>query len=198
MATTGGSDRQTLRIFFTRQNIGDVIALPPDGSVGEQEDGHHAAREEAERRGITNPTWLFWHTQAGASFDSVGNLIAPLRINWGGDHAHVAQILAQLPEPLAARSTGENGVFLIERTDAAEQAAAPYPDLSDTAAVKSRLQRIRTHPYQPTQADWDWMNTVIESGDIELQAAAVRYYYPGKPDLTDAAYEALMSNWVKI
>lgn len=44
---------------------------------------------------------MFWHRQAAASFDAQGQLTEPLRVNCGGDHDRVAELLAGLPEPFS-------------------------------------------------------------------------------------------------
>lgn len=196
MSTTP-SDRTLLIEYFADIDDGDLIALPPSGNLGEQDDGHDLARRMAAQRGIADPSWVFWHTQAGASFDSSGNLVEALRLNWGGDHDLVARALRNLPKPLTARSTGAGGVFLVERSDAADLAAAPYPALDDPTAVKSRIRRITAHGNVATEVDWAWLNTVLEHGDTVLQGAVVRYL-AGSSHLTDGALEAVMRNWVSI
>jgi hypothetical protein len=49
---------------------------------------------------------MFWHRQAAASFDAQGQLTEPLRVNWGGDHDRVAELLAGLPEPFSVKDIG--------------------------------------------------------------------------------------------
>lgn len=194
------TDRSSLRAFLAEVDGGDVIALAPSGAIYDQGDGHEEARRVAQQRGVADPVWLFWHQQAAASFDATGDLAAPLRINWGGDHARVAAVLARLPERYRVVDHGPGGVFEIERVDAAERASEPYPDPTDpsaTKAVKARIQRVTSRGHVPTPADWSWLNRVLVEGDVTVQGAVVRWL-AGSPELTETAFETLMAGWAAI
>ena len=189
------NERARLAEFFRSINTNDVIALPPDPERHNQSDGHHEARQEASAREIADPQWLFWHRQAAASFDNLGQLTAPLRINWGGDHARIAALLATLPEPFQAIDNGPGGVFEITSAAMAPRAAAPFPDVTDTAATKARIQRITAH--EPSAGEWRWLNDVLVGGELPAQGYVVRHL-AGTDHLTDEAFDALMANWAKI
>ncbi|WP_114558976.1 hypothetical protein [Desertihabitans aurantiacus] len=191
------SERALLTAFFRSVDIGDVVALPPSGRL-DQSEGHDEARAEAARRGIERPHWLFWHTQAAAAFDADGQLTGPLRINWGGDHARVAEVLSRLPEPFEVTSHGPDGVFEITSRAVADRAGEPFPDVTDTAAVKARIALVTARPAeQRTEAEWAWLNEVMVGGDVAAQGYVVRWLVD--PDrLTDEALEALLARWPQI
>lgn len=192
------SELQELTRFFRSIDHGDVIALPPDPERYDQGEGHDEAREEAVRRGVDNPTWLFWHRQAAWVFDGDGHLVAALRINWGGDHARVADLLARLPEPFRVTDNGPGGVFEITSAAAADRAAAGFPDVADTAAVKNRIKQIAARPADArSPEEWQWLNDVLVGGDLAAQGYVVRHL-AGTEHLTDEAFEALMTNWRRI
>lgn len=192
------SERQQLREFFASIDHGDVIALPPDSERFDQGEGHDQAQDEADRRGVASPTWLFWHRQAAHVFDDNGDLTGPLRINWGGDHARVGALLATLPEPFRVTDNGPGGVFEISSAAETDRASSPFPDVTDTAAVKARIKLITARKAgERTPAEWQWLNDVLIGGDLAAQGYVVRHL-AGTDHLTDEALEALMSNWRRI
>lgn len=192
------SERHQLTAFFASVDHGDVIALPPDPERHDQGEGHDQAQDEANRRGVADPTWLFWHRQAAAAFDGDGNLTGPLRVNWGGDHARIAALLATLPEPFRVTDHGPGGVFEISSAAATDRAAAPFPDVADTTAVKARVKLITAHKAEErSPQEWQWLNDVLVGGDLAAQGYVVRHL-AGTDHLTDEALEALMGNWRRI
>lgn len=200
------NDRTLLRAFLRTVDTGDVIALPPDSGRFDQSDGHYEAQEVAKERGIAQPTWLFWHQQAGKAFDFRGDLTGPLRINWGGDHARVGTVLAGLvqqhPGRYAVTDNGPSGTFDISRTDLAVRAAAAYPDIADESAVKARIQLVTEHGYETTDSDWAWLNEVLIHGDVKLRGKVAPHLVAdrksGGRHVTDEAFEVLMADWAKI
>ncbi|MVA75018.1 hypothetical protein GC722_03095 [Auraticoccus sp. F435] len=192
------SERALLTSFLRSVDVGDVVALPPDPARLDQSEGHDEAREVARRRGIARPHWLFWHSQAATAFDADGQLTSALRINWGGDHARVAEVLAGLPEPFEVTSTGPDGVFLVTSTRIGERAAAPFPDVQDTAAVKARVELVAARPVaERSEAEWSWLNAVLVGGELAAQGYVVRHLVD--PDrLSDEALEVLLARWPQI
>ncbi len=192
------SERALLTSFFRSVDTGDVVALPPPGDRFDQSEGHAEAREVAARRGIGRPHWLFWHRQAATVFDADGQLTGPLRINWGGDHDRVAAVLAGLPAPFEASSTGPDSVFLITSRETAGRAAAPFPDVTDTAAVKARIKLVTARPAaERSEAEWQWLNDVLVGGELAAQGYVVRHLVD--PDrLTDEALQVLLERWPQI
>ena len=192
------NERQSLVDYFRDIDGGDVVALPPWQAGYEQSEGHAEARDEAARRGVADPVWVFWHRQAAASFDAEGQLTAPLRINWGGDHDRVAELLAGLPEPFRVKDNGPGGVFEITSGALATRAEAPLPAVADTADVKARIQLIASRKAEErTDAEWAWLNRVLVDGDRAAQGYVVRHL-AGAEQLTDEALETLMTDWVSI
>ncbi|MGV0812843.1 hypothetical protein ABQF34_12865 [Mycolicibacterium boenickei] len=192
------NERQVLVNYFRDIDGGDVVALPPWQAGYDQSEGHDEAREEATRRGVADAVWMFWHRQAAAAFDAQGQLTGPLRINWGGDHHRVAQLLAGLPEPFRVKDNGAGGVFEITSTAVATRAEAPFPAVADTAEVKARVKLITSQKAEErTDAEWAWLNRVLVDGDRAAQGYVVRHL-AGAEQLTDEALETLMADWVSI
>ncbi|HEX7825734.1 MAG TPA: hypothetical protein VF477_12580, partial [Mycobacterium sp.] len=192
------NERQSLVDYFRDIDGGDVVALPPWRAGYEKSEGHAQARGEAARRGVADPVWVFWHRQAAASFDAQGKLTAPLRINWGGDHDRVAELLAGMPEPFRVKDNGPGGVFEITSGALATRAEAPFPAVADTADVKARVQFIASRKAEErTDAEWAWLNRVLVDGDRAAQGYVVRHL-AGAEQLTDEALETLMTDWVSI
>jgi hypothetical protein len=192
------NERQSLVAYFRDIDGGDVVALPPRQAGYDQSDGHAEARDEALRRGVADPVWMFWHRQAAASFDVQGQLTEPLRINWGGDHHRVAELLGGLPEPFRVKDNGPGGVFEIISAAVGARAGAPFPAVADTADVKARIKLIASQKAeQRTDAEWAWLNRVLVDGDRAAQGYAVRHL-AGAEQLTNEALETLMADWVSI
>lgn len=192
------SERRLLTSFFAAIDGGEVIALSPDRERYDQSDGHDEARQEAQRRGVDRPVWLFWHHQADGAFDASGALTSALRVNWGGDHDRVAALLAGIPEPFVVTDNGPGGVFEIASTQTAVRAAAPLPEVTDTAAVKARIRLVTERDEASrSPAEWQWLNDVLVGGDVAAQGYVVRHL-AGSEHLRDDAFDALMTNWARI
>ncbi|MFT4259432.1 hypothetical protein [Microbacterium sp.] len=195
-------ERGAIAAFFRRIDRGDFVALPPDPQRYDQGEGHAEARAVAKRRRIGHPHWVFWHRQTDWVFDGDGDLTAGLLIHWGGDHARVRATLSGIPAPFRIVDHGPGGAFEIVSDALAARNEKPFPDPSDTAAVKDRIRRLtapleKRRPEGWSSAERDWLAAVLAHGDLAAQAYAVRWAVQ-IPDLDDEAFEALMSDWKRI
>lgn len=194
------AERDLIHAHFAEIDRGDVIAFGARVAGGEHSEGHQVAREIARERGISDPTWVFWHQQSNWVFGGAGDLVAPLLIHWGGDHDRAAAALASLPAPLRVVDGGPEGAFEIHSDTAAARREEPFPDVADTPAVKDRIRAITAQ--RRTDAEWTaaelaWMNRVLEQGNRAAQGYVVRWI-ASSTHLTDAAYEALVADWARI
>ncbi len=194
------NERAAISAYFHSIDRGDVIAFGPRQAGFTQDEGHAAAREIARHRGVDSPVWVFWHQQSSWVFDSTGNLVAPLLIHWGGDHDRVAELLAGLPSPLRVSDNGVHGAFAISSDLLEERRHSAFPDVSDTRAVKDRIRSItaqRRTDTEWTEAEINWMNTVLVHGDRAAQGYVVRWL-AGSERISEEAYETLVGDWKSI
>lgn len=199
-ATRPAGERAVIAAFFRSVDRDDVVALPPSRERFDQDEGHDEALEVARQRGIARPHWIFWHQQAAWVFDGAGNLTAPLNVNWGGDHERVAAVLSTIPAPFRVVDLGPGGVFEIHSDALAQRRLEPFPEVSDTAAVKPRLKQITAQRRKDTE--WSdeevaWMNEVLTHGEVAAQGYVVRWL-AGSARLTDGAFEVLVDRWRRI
>ena len=160
------SDRQVLVSFLRSIDADDVIALPPSRGRATQSAGHEDALEAAAERGLTTPSWVFWHQQSERAFDDRGELVGDLYLHWGGDHARVARALTGCPGPFEVVDNGPQGAFVIRR------AVARTDDVGEEAEVKRRLGQIHAELDADPDAAQRWLVAVVRSPlrGVHLQA----------------------------
>lgn len=194
------NERSAILAHFRAIDRDDVIAMEACRAGGEQSEGHEMAEEIARERGISSPTWVFWHQQSAWAFGGDGNLVAPLLVHWGGDHDRAAALLADLPFPLRVIDGGSDGAFQIVSDAAPGRLAEPFPPVTDTPAVKDRIRRVtaqRRKDSEWSDAEVDWMNAVLRGGDRAAQGYVVRHL-AGSERISEEAYETLLGDWARI
>lgn len=196
------NERDVIVKFLRAIDGGDLIALAPSRDRFDQEEGHHEARQLATARGIADPSWIFWHQQSDWVFDAYGNLVSGLLLHWGGDHERVLTALAEIPPPLHVIDNGLNSAFEIVSDDAEARINADFPSVTDTKAVKARINAItgpveRRDPGTWTPQELAWFESVLIQGDLAAQSAVVGWITKA-PQLSPAAVDHLVANWTSI
>lgn len=121
-----------------------------------------------------------------------------MRINWGGEHRRVAELLSGLPEPFRVKDNGPGGAFEITSAAVATRAAAPFPAVSETEEVKARIKLITSQgTEQRTAAEWACLNSVLFDGERAAQGYVVRHLARAD-QLTAEALETLVADWASI
>lgn len=163
------TDRQRLASFLEALDGHDFVGLPPKRGRMDQSAGHEDAAEAVARRGLSRPSYVFWHQQADErAFDADGALVADLMLNWGGDHARVAAALASCPAPFVVVDNGSRGAFAIRRPVVRTDA------VGDEADVKRRLGQIHTELRDDPEAARRWLLAVVASPGRGARLAALR------------------------
>lgn len=196
------SERSILVKFFRSIDANDFVALAPSRERFDQDEGHDEARRVAAERGVTDPSWVFWHRQSAWAFDNNGNIASGLLLHWGGDQDEVRNALAGIPAPLRVIDHGPGRAFEIVSDAAQSRLDADFPEIADTTAVKARIRAItdpvpRRKPETWTVEEHAWFEDVLLRGDVGAQAAVVGWITKS-PNLSDTCVEHLVTNWTSI
>lgn len=196
------SERSRIVEFLGEIDADDLVALPPSRERFDQQEGHAEARQVAAARGIADPSWVFWHHQSEWVFDANGDLSAGLLLHWGGDHERVLAALTAIPAPLRVIDHGAGGAFEIVSDHAEARRTADFPDVSDTKAVKARIQAItgpvaRRKPDTWTPEELAWFERVLLEGELPAQSAVVGWITKS-PGLSAEGVDHLVANWTSI
>lgn len=194
------NDRKALATFLKSLDSDDLIALKPDYSRGTQTDGHTDAAEVAQERGITGDyDVLFWHAQSDSrAFDRMGQLVSPLMLHWGGDHARIAALLAGIPEPYLVADQGPEEAFAITSTEL-DRWTDVFPMPTDASEVAARVQWLDNQGRDTwTDADWRWLNDVLREADTRNKSRVADALVKNPDHLDDDALAVLLADWVAI
>ena len=196
------SERSLILEFLQSIDTGDFIALAPSRERFDQSEGHHEARQVAAERGITNPSWVFWHDQSDWVFDTNGNLVSGLLLHWGGDHDWVLAALSKISAPLRVLDHGQGGAIKIVSDAMEARLKADFPNVADTRAVKARINAItgpveRRKPETWTPEELAWFEDVLVQGDLAAQGAVVGWLTKS-PELSEVSVDHLVANWTSI
>ncbi|GAB3293618.1 hypothetical protein EK0264_12495 [Epidermidibacterium keratini] len=172
------SDLANIKAWWKK--LGDdgfVVLPPPTRDRYTQGEGHEDATELLAERGLpTDTSYAFWQWQSQeAALGSGKDLIAPLLLHWGGDHAVVKAGLGSGPEGYEITDGGPQSAFALDRVTV--RGADGLPDPSDEAGVRQFLDELdepldrRTLPfrYRPlTDAEDDWLHArLAQTSDLE-------------------------------
>lgn len=196
------SERSLIVEFLRSIDSGDLIALAPSRERFDQDEGHYEARQIAAARGLTDPSWVFWHQQSDWVFDAYGNLVSGLLLHWGGDHSRVLSALSLIPAPLRVIDHGPGGAIEIVSEEMVARRNADFPDVADTKAVKARINAItgpvsRRKPETWTLEELAWFENVLIHGDLAAQGAVVGWVTKSS-NLSNSAIDYLVENWTSI